>query len=154
PGFGFNAGIIRGGPRITGRILEQPNCGQRWEFLPLSMSGFADALTMFVGKPVVDETSLKGDYLFTLDINADNMHGRNRTCLRATPPPAPGGRWRRATRWTRRSGAGTRASGPGSRSRTMHTSGNRTSCGNGWEYQHAVKSRTEARTEAAARPRS
>jgi uncharacterized protein (TIGR03435 family) len=91
PGFGFNAGIIRGGPRISGRILEQPNCGQRWEFLPLSVSGFADALTMFLGKPVVDETNLKGDYLFTLDINADTMYAMNQNMFRSNPLPAAGG---------------------------------------------------------------
>jgi uncharacterized protein (TIGR03435 family) len=55
------------------------------------MSGFADALTMFVGKPVVDETSLKGDYLFTLEINADTMYAMNQNMFRANPLPAPGG---------------------------------------------------------------
>ena len=65
------------------------------------MSGFADALTMFLGKPVVDETDLKGDYLFTLDINADTMYAMNQNMFRGNPLPAPGG------------GGGQRGAGPG-----------------------------------------
>ena len=70
PGFGFG-GLLRGDTTISGRIMEQPNCGQRWEFVPLPMSAFVDALTMFLDKPVVDETKLKGDYKVYLEIDAD-----------------------------------------------------------------------------------
>ena len=55
PGFSFG-GLLRGGAVISGRIVDQPNCGMRWEFIPLSMPSFADALTLFLGRPVVDET--------------------------------------------------------------------------------------------------
>lgn len=93
PGFGFG-GPLASDERITGRILDQPNCGQRWEFVPLSMSIFTDALTMFLDKPVVDATGLKGDYRVTLDINAETMTAINQNMARGRgmpPPPAGGG---------------------------------------------------------------
>ncbi len=57
---GFDFGGLLRGDVVSGRILEQPNCGQRWEFVPLPMPAFADALTMFLDRPVIDETKLKG----------------------------------------------------------------------------------------------
>jgi uncharacterized protein (TIGR03435 family) len=93
PGFNFGGGVLRGGAVISGRILDQPNCGQRWEFIPLPMGTFADALTMFLDKPVVDETGLKGDYKVTLDINEETMVAMSQNMARANgmpPPPPPG----------------------------------------------------------------
>src|SRR5262245_10841908 len=34
PGFNFGGGLLRGNATITGRIIQQPACGQRWEFIP------------------------------------------------------------------------------------------------------------------------
>ena len=93
PGFGFG-GLLRGDTVITGRILDQPNCGQRWEFVPLPMSAFADALTMFLNKPVVDSTGLQGDYKVVLDINVETMQAMNRNMADYNgmlPPPGGGG---------------------------------------------------------------
>jgi uncharacterized protein (TIGR03435 family) len=90
PGFGFG-GLLRGDTVISGRIMEQPNCGQRWEFVPLPMSAFVDALTMFLDKPVVDETKLKGDYKVYLEINADTMTAMNQNMMRGRGLPGAGG---------------------------------------------------------------
>ena len=93
PGFRFNNGngpLQSGGP-ISGRILDQPNCGQRWEFVPLSMSTFAYALSLFTGRPVLDETELKGDYRVILDINADTMYAMNQNMFRGLNTPGGGG---------------------------------------------------------------
>jgi uncharacterized protein (TIGR03435 family) len=103
PGFNFGGGVLRGGSVISGRILDQPNCGMRWEFIPLSMNAFADALTMFLDRPVVDQTALKGDYKVTLDINAETMVAINQNMARANGLPAPGGG----------GGGGRRGPGPG-----------------------------------------
>lgn len=90
PGFGFG-GLLRGDTVISGRIIDQPNCGMRWEFVPLPMSSFADALTMFLDKPVLDETNLKGNYEVTLDINAETMAAMNQNMMRGRGLPGPGG---------------------------------------------------------------
>ncbi len=92
PGFNFS-GPLGGDAVISGRILDQPNCNIRWEFVPLPMSRFADALTMFLDKPVVDKTGLKGDYKVALDINADTMTAMDQNMARGrgmAPPPPPG----------------------------------------------------------------
>src|SRR5262249_23471209 len=93
PGFNFSGvgPLQRGGGLISGRIVEQPNCGQRWEFIPLSMSTFAYALSLFTGRPVVDETELKGDYKVVLDINADTQFAMDQNMFRSNGLPAPAG---------------------------------------------------------------
>lgn len=93
PGFNFSGAgpLQRGGGLISGRIVDQPNCGQRWEFIPLSMSTFAYALSLFTGRPVVDETELKGDYKVILEINADTMYAMNQNMFRGSGLPSPGG---------------------------------------------------------------
>ena len=94
PGFNFGSGILNGGATVSGRIVDQPNCGQRWEFIPLSMDAFAGALSMFLDRPVLNQTGLKGDYKVTLDINAETMMAITQNMARARglpPPPGPGG---------------------------------------------------------------
>lgn len=90
PGFGFG-GLLRGDTTISGRIVPQANCDIRWEFVPLPMSAFVDALSMFLNKPVVDATGLKGDYKVVLDINAETMQAMNRNMADYNGLPAPGG---------------------------------------------------------------
>jgi uncharacterized protein (TIGR03435 family) len=90
PGFGFG-GLLRGDTVITGRILEQRDCAERWEFVPLPMSSFVDALTLFLDKPVVDETKLKGDYKVYLDIDADTRTAMNENMARGLGIPGGGG---------------------------------------------------------------
>jgi uncharacterized protein (TIGR03435 family) len=91
PGFNFGSGVLRNNQAISGRILDQPNCNMRWEFVPLSMSTFSDALTMFLNRPVVDETALKGDYKVVLEINVDTMTAINQNMAAMNGLPGPGG---------------------------------------------------------------
>jgi uncharacterized protein (TIGR03435 family) len=90
PGFGFRGPLQSGAP-ITGRIVPRPNCTRVYEFVPLPMAAFADALTLFLGRPVMDETGLKGNYRVTLELPAEAEAGmmmnmdRGRGLL---PPPA------------------------------------------------------------------
>jgi uncharacterized protein (TIGR03435 family) len=91
PQFNNDGPLQRGGGVINGQTWELPNCGQRWEFIPLSMSTFAYALSAFTGRPVVDETGLKGDYKVTLDLNADTMVAMIPNMLRSMGEPAPPG---------------------------------------------------------------
>lgn len=89
PGFNFG-GLLRGDSVSTGRIIDQPNCGERWEFVPLPMGWFVDTLTMFLDKPVVDATGLKGNYKVALDINAETMKALDQNMARSQGLPAQG----------------------------------------------------------------
>jgi uncharacterized protein (TIGR03435 family) len=104
---GFDFGGLLRGDTVAGRILEQPNCGQRWEFVPLPMSAFADALTMFLDKPVIDETKLKGDYKVYLDINVETMIAMDLNRGRGRGLPGGGSRGGRS------GGDGKQGPGPG-----------------------------------------
>ena len=61
-----------------------------------TMSGFADMLSRFVGKPVVDMTELKGNYDVTIEVSMQELMAIARTAGVAVPGmggPAPGGRF-------------------------------------------------------------
>jgi uncharacterized protein (TIGR03435 family) len=90
PGFGFG-GLLHGDSVISGRIIQGPSCSVRWEFVPLPMSDFADALARFLGQPVSDQTGLKGTYAITLDLNEEAMAGMTVNLSRSEGLPAPGG---------------------------------------------------------------
>jgi uncharacterized protein (TIGR03435 family) len=89
PGFGFG-GPLHGDAVITGRIIQGPSCSVRWEFVPLSMSDFADTLARFLGQSVSDQTGLKGTYAITLDLTEEAMAGMNVNLARSEGLPAPG----------------------------------------------------------------
>ena len=92
PGFGFR-GPLQSGAAITGRISPGKNCARRYDFVPLPMAALADALTMFLGRPVVDQTGMEGKYKVTLEIPAEAEAGMmmNMMSARGMPPPPPGG---------------------------------------------------------------
>ena len=92
PGFGFR-GPLQTGAAITGRIVPSPNCTRNYEFVPLPMSAFADALTLFLARPVVDRTGMTGNYRVVLTLSAEAEAGMMANMMRARglPPPAPGG---------------------------------------------------------------
>lgn len=92
PGFGFRGPLQSGAP-ITGRIAPGANCTRRYEFVPLPMAAFADALTLFLGRPVVDQTGMEGNYRVTLELPAEAEVGMMMNMLRAAgmPPPVVGG---------------------------------------------------------------
>jgi uncharacterized protein (TIGR03435 family) len=74
PGFSFRIPLQSTSP-ITGRISPGPKCTRRYEFIPLPMSAFADALTLFLGKPVVDQTGMEGKYKVTLEMSGESEAG-------------------------------------------------------------------------------
>jgi uncharacterized protein (TIGR03435 family) len=57
----------------------------------MSMKEFADALTRFAGKPVIDETELKGKYEIALDIPAEAMKALIASAGIAIPGAVPAG---------------------------------------------------------------
>src|SRR5262245_36810294 len=59
PGFNFRGALSTSGA-ITGRIAPGTGCSKRWEFVPLPMAALADALSMFLNRPGVDQTRMEG----------------------------------------------------------------------------------------------
>jgi uncharacterized protein (TIGR03435 family) len=71
-----NDGIaISGGATGTVRLTAGPNGGMQMKMTKISMAAFADRLTQFMDRPVVDATELKGDYQVTLDLPIEAMSG-------------------------------------------------------------------------------
>jgi uncharacterized protein (TIGR03435 family) len=92
PGFRFG-GPLESGAVITGRISPGKNCARRYDFVPLPMAALADALTKFLGRPVVDQTGIEGKYKVTLEIPAEAEAGMMMNMMRSRglPPPLGGG---------------------------------------------------------------
>jgi uncharacterized protein (TIGR03435 family) len=90
PGFSFRKGL-QPGAAITGRISPGPNCSRNYEFIPLPMPAFADALTLFLGRPVVDQTAMQGNYKLTLTLPAEAEAGLIANVMGGQLPPGDGG---------------------------------------------------------------
>jgi len=90
PGFSFR-GPLQSGAAITGRISPGANCTRRYEFVPLPMSALADALTLFMKKPVVDQTGMMGNYKVTLTIPAEAEAAMMLNIMGGALPPGGGG---------------------------------------------------------------
>ena len=90
PGFGFR-GPLQTGAAITGRIVPGANCTRSYEFVPLPMAAFADALTMFLARPVVDQTGMAGNYRVVLTLSGEAEAGMMANMMRSRglPPLAP-----------------------------------------------------------------
>jgi len=75
------------------RISPGQNCAMHMELNKLTMSAFADTLSPFLDRPVVDQTGLKGDYKVTLDLPMEVMFAMMQNQIRnnGLPPPGPGG---------------------------------------------------------------
>jgi uncharacterized protein (TIGR03435 family) len=56
------------------------------------MAAFADALTMFLARPVVDKTGMAGNYRVVLTLSGEAEAGIMANMMRSLglPPPAPG----------------------------------------------------------------
>jgi uncharacterized protein (TIGR03435 family) len=63
----------------------------RMESDKLSMEQFADMLTGFLDKPVVDQTELKGNYMVGLDLSMEDLRAVAAKAGVAMPGGAPGG---------------------------------------------------------------
>jgi uncharacterized protein (TIGR03435 family) len=66
---------ISGGAAGTMRLTPGPGSGMQMQLAKISMAGFADVLTQFMDRPVVDATDLKGRYQVALDVPMEAMAG-------------------------------------------------------------------------------
>jgi uncharacterized protein (TIGR03435 family) len=92
--------VVSGGTAGSVRITPDPDCGMHLEFTSLTMSSFADTLTPFLDRPVLDATGLKGSYKASLKLPMEVMFTMMQNMVRNSglaPPPGggpggPGGR--------------------------------------------------------------
>jgi uncharacterized protein (TIGR03435 family) len=66
---------ISGGAAGTMRLTPGPGGSMQMQLAKISMAGFADVLTQFMDRPVVDATDLKGRYQVALDVPMEAMAG-------------------------------------------------------------------------------
>ena len=71
-------------------MTQGDNCGMRLELSKLTMQDFADTLTPFLDKPVIDSTDLKGAYKATLELPMEVMFSMMQNTMRANGLPGPG----------------------------------------------------------------
>lgn len=60
--------VVAGGPNGTMRVSQSPNGGMRLEMSRITMAAFADMLTPFTDRTVIDATELKGTWQVALDL--------------------------------------------------------------------------------------
>ena len=83
--------VVSGGPMGTTRVSMGPNGTMHLEAAKMSMQAFADLLTRFVDRPVMDMTELKGTYQVGLDLSMSDMMNAARAAGMGVPPGGPGG---------------------------------------------------------------
>jgi uncharacterized protein (TIGR03435 family) len=66
---------ISGAAAGTMRLTPSPSGGMQMEIAKVTMASFADVLTQFMDRPVVDTTELKGSYQISLDVPFQAMTG-------------------------------------------------------------------------------
>jgi len=66
---------ISGASAGTVRLTSSPSGGMQMEIAKVTMAAFADVLTQFMDRPVVDTTELKGSYMVILDVPVQAMAG-------------------------------------------------------------------------------
>ncbi len=74
----------------TARISPGDGCGLRLELSKLTMQDFAETLTPFLDKPVIDATELKGTFKATLDLPMEVMFTMMQNMMRSNGLPEPG----------------------------------------------------------------
>jgi uncharacterized protein (TIGR03435 family) len=96
--------VVKTGAGGAMKMTMGPNMTMRMESERVSMEQFADMLTGFLDKPVVDMTEMKGNYQVALDLSMEDLKAAAAKAGVAMPamPPAAGGA----------PGAGGEASGP------------------------------------------
>jgi uncharacterized protein (TIGR03435 family) len=72
---GRGLSIAGGGRGGTTRMVPGENGGLRMEASKMAMPAFAEMLSRFVDRPVVDMTDLKGDYQVGIDISMEEIRG-------------------------------------------------------------------------------
>jgi uncharacterized protein (TIGR03435 family) len=71
-------------------MSQSDGCEMHLELSKLAMQDFAETLTPFLDKPVVDATGLKGAYKATLDLPVEVMFTMMQNTMRANGLPDPG----------------------------------------------------------------
>ena len=66
---------ISGAAAGTMRLVPSPRGGMQMEMAKVTMAAFADVLTQFMDRPVVDTTDLQGNYQVALDVPVQAMAG-------------------------------------------------------------------------------
>ena len=66
---------ILGAAAGTIRLTPSPSGGMQMEIAKVTMAAFADVLTQFMDRPVVDTTELKASYQLSLDVPVQAMTG-------------------------------------------------------------------------------
>jgi uncharacterized protein (TIGR03435 family) len=88
PGGGRGIVMTGGGRGGTMRMVPGENGGMRMEASKMAMPAFAEMLSRFVDRPVVDMTELKGDYQVGLDIPMEEIRNVARLAGIAAIPAA------------------------------------------------------------------
>jgi uncharacterized protein (TIGR03435 family) len=87
---GFPGFTTTAGNGATARMTPGDNCAMHLELSRLTMQDFADTLTPFLDKPVIDATELKGAYKATLELPMEVMFSMLQNTMRANGLPGPG----------------------------------------------------------------
>lgn len=91
PGSGRGM-VVSSGTAGPVRISPDAACGMHLEFTNVTMSAFADTLTPFLDRPVLDGTGLKGSYKASLKLPMELMFSMMQNMIRSSGlPPPPGG---------------------------------------------------------------
>jgi len=83
--------VVTGGPGGQMRMSMGPGGTMHMEAAKMSLSSFAEMLSRFVDRPVVDMTELKGNYQVALDFAMDDLRNMARTAGVMIPAPGAGG---------------------------------------------------------------
>ncbi|MBZ5578170.1 MAG: TIGR03435 family protein [Acidobacteriia bacterium] len=86
-----NGTVISGGPNGRMRVEMGQNGQMHMEISKMTMAQFADTLTPFVDRPVVDMTELKGNYQVSLDLAMEELLTMARAAGLGVPGMAPPG---------------------------------------------------------------
>lgn len=77
--------VVRGGPMGTTRVSMGPNGAMHMEADKMTMAGFAEMLSRFMDRPVVDLTDLTGTYQVGVDLSMDDLKNAARSAGVAIP---------------------------------------------------------------------
>ena len=81
--------VVTGGRGGNMRMNMGPNGTMHMEASKMTLAAFADVLSPFLDRPVVDMTELKGNYQIALDLTMDDLRKVARTAGVAMPGGAP-----------------------------------------------------------------
>ena len=82
--------VVNGGPMGTTRVSMGPNGVMHMESTKVTLPDFADLISRFVDRPVVDTTGLKGTYQIGVDLSMDDMRNMARAAGMTLPPQGGG----------------------------------------------------------------